>query len=62
MPLAPPLLTVDPAANGPQYTEIERGIIQTLVMPLPEPVAQAVAQTIPVEGRAPPPPKPPQFG
>ncbi len=57
-PLAPPLLTVDPAANGPQYTEIERGIIQTLVMPLPEPVAQAVAQTIPVEAGAPTPPIP----
>jgi penicillin-binding protein 1C len=40
--LAPPLLTIDPGANGPQYTEVERGILQAVVRPLAPEVAQTI--------------------
>ncbi len=53
--LAPPLTAFDPAANGPQFSEVERGLYQTVVMPLSPDLAQAAL----VSMRSPSLPEPP---
>ena len=54
--LAPPLVTPDPNGNGPQLNEPERGLFQALVVPLPEPLAQAAVQASYQPGAPLPPP------
>ncbi len=48
--LAPPLVTPDPNANGPQLNEVERGLYQAVVKPLPADVAQSIQALINTPG------------
>ncbi len=49
--LAPPLVTPNPNANGPQLNEPERGLFQAIIKVLPPEVADAVAVAAAVPGR-----------
>lgn len=55
-PLAPPLVTPDPNANGPQLQEPERGLFQALVLPLPEELARTALPASNQPGAPVPPP------
>ncbi|GAB4573643.1 MAG: transglycosylase domain-containing protein [Anaerolineae bacterium] len=54
--LAPPLVTPDPNANGPQLNEPERGLFQAIVKPLPPDVAASVQQAMRQPNMPDPPP------
>ncbi len=56
--LAPPLVTPDPNAYGPQLNEVERGLFQAVVLPLTPEAAQAAVPALSQPGApAPPPPR-----